>query len=273
MDVTAESDYRLPEQILFWSTTMTSATGKTLETHATATEFKDNRKSPSMAELTGPAATTALLQAGIAHHLEGRGFEASRIYREILASDPGHAQANHNLGAIELAAGSFALALGHFRLALLADPSQGQYWLSCAEGLLQSGQVQAARAVFGQALRQGLNGTAADHLARRLEPAEKPDPELKKMTAHAERPVLGRKPAPVQCGWIGYLGTSGLRSVDCFFADKYFLPPGDFDRFFAEKLVYLPAIAAFEPSPLSARGTVARNREWLPYIRQLQPLL
>ena len=67
-------------------------------------------------------------------------------------------------------------------------------------------------------------------------------------TAHNRLLAFARKPAPIQCGWIGYLGTSGLKSMDYYLADKYFLSPGEFDCYFTEKIVYLPAVAAFEPS-------------------------
>lgn len=67
-------------------------------------------------------------------------------------------------------------------------------------------------------------------------------------TAHNRLLTFARKPAPVQCGWIGYLGTSGLKSIDYYLADRYFLPPGEFDRYFTEKIVYLPAVAPFQPS-------------------------
>jgi protein O-GlcNAc transferase len=68
-------------------------------------------------------------------------------------------------------------------------------------------------------------------------------------TAHNRLLTFARKPAPIQCGWIGYLGTSGLRSIDYYLADRHFLPPGEFDRYFTEKIVYLPAVAPFQPSP------------------------
>lgn len=55
------------------------------------------------------------------------------------------------------------------------------------------------------------------------------------------------KPAPIQASWIGYPGTTGLRAMDYFLADRHFLPPGQFDRYFVEKLVYLPAQAPFQP--------------------------
>jgi protein O-GlcNAc transferase len=68
-------------------------------------------------------------------------------------------------------------------------------------------------------------------------------------TAHSRLLTFARKPAPIQCGWIGYLGTSGLSSIDYYLADAYFLPPGEFEPFFTEKIVHLPIVSPFRPSP------------------------
>jgi protein O-GlcNAc transferase len=59
--------------------------------------------------------------------------------------------------------------------------------------------------------------------------------------------TFARKPAPVQVSWVGYPGTSGLKSIDYFLADRYFLPPGKFDNRFTEKIVYVPAKVAISP--------------------------
>ena len=60
---------------------------------------------------------------------------------------------------------------------------------------------------------------------------------------------FARKPAPVQASWLGYLGTTGMRAMDYYFADRYLLPVGKFEPLFTERLAYLPAIAAFLPDP------------------------
>jgi predicted O-linked N-acetylglucosamine transferase (SPINDLY family) len=61
--------------------------------------------------------------------------------------------------------------------------------------------------------------------------------------------AFARKPAPIQVSWIGYPGTTGLRAMDYYLGDRYWLPPGQFDRHFVEKLIYLPAAAIFQPEP------------------------
>lgn len=58
--------------------------------------------------------------------------------------------------------------------------------------------------------------------------------------------ALVRKPAPIQIGWMGYVGTSGLDCMDYFVADRYFAPPSFADQF-SEKLMYLPATTPFKP--------------------------
>lgn len=78
-------------------------------------------------------------------------------------------------------------------------------------------------------------------------------------TAHNRLPVFARKPAPLQVSWIGYPGTTGLTRMDYYIADQFFLPAGQFDTQFTEKIVrvsggssFLPYEAAPEVNPLPA---------------------
>jgi predicted O-linked N-acetylglucosamine transferase (SPINDLY family) len=88
--------------------------------------------------------------------------------------------------------------------------------------------------------------------------------DLSGHTAHNRLPAFARKPAPIQASWIGYPGTTGLRAMDYFLGDPHFLPPGEFDRHFTEKLVYLPAQAPFQPHhtapPVSPLPALAAGR-------------
>jgi predicted O-linked N-acetylglucosamine transferase (SPINDLY family) len=47
---------------------------------------------------------------------------------------------------------------------------------------------------------------------------------------------------------MGFPGTTGLQAMDYYLSDQFFLPSGQFDDQFTEKIVHLPASAAFQPS-------------------------
>ena len=73
--------------------------------------------------------------------------------------------------------------------------------------------------------------------------------------------TFARKPAPVQATWLGYLGTTGLTSMDYRITDAYLDPPGQTERFHTETLYRLQNAACFSP-----RGATP-NVEELPALR------
>jgi len=70
------------------------------------------------------------------------------------------------------------------------------------------------------------------------------------LAGHTRRNRLAcfaKKPAPIQISWIGYPGTSGLKAMDYYHCDPFFLPIEIMEGQFTEKLAYLPAAAPFLP--------------------------
>ncbi len=71
--------------------------------------------------------------------------------------------------------------------------------------------------------------------------------DLSSHTAYSRLLTFARKPAPIQISWIGYPGTTGLSAIDYLIADKHYLPYGEFEELFVEKIIHLPAVAIFSP--------------------------
>ncbi|MCB2016285.1 MAG: tetratricopeptide repeat protein, partial [Hydrogenophaga sp.] len=64
--------------------------------------------------------------------------------------------------------------------------------------------------------------------------------DLAGFTNHHRLGALLMKPAPLQVGWLGYFGTQGLPEMDAVIADPFCVPP-DEQRFFSERVLYLPS--------------------------------
>jgi protein O-GlcNAc transferase len=51
--------------------------------------------------------------------------------------------------------------------------------------------------------------------------------------------VFARKPAPLQITWFGYVGTTGLATMDCLLADRYHVREGE-DVHYVERVLRMP---------------------------------
>lgn len=54
-------------------------------------------------------------------------------------------------------------------------------------------------------------------------------------------PIMAYKPSPIQLTGIGALSTSGLKTIDYFMTDEIADPKGAHDKYFSERLLYMPS--------------------------------
>lgn len=103
--------------------------------------------------------------------LEGTDPErAARAYERALVGRPDLADAHNNLGRLRHAAGSPAVAEGHYRLAICGNPGVALYWFNLGVAVEDQGRHAEAIAAYERAIE--LDADAADahfNLARLIE--------------------------------------------------------------------------------------------------------
>ena len=109
-----------------------------------------------------------ILQKGIEAYGAGQVPEAERLFDQILRSQPDHPDANHKMGKLAFGEDRVEEALAYFKIALIADPNEGEYWLNYIDALLELNKLDDAQAVFDQARNQGAKGEAFDLIGKRL---------------------------------------------------------------------------------------------------------
>lgn len=76
--------------------------------------------------------------------------------------------------------------------------------------------------------------------------------DLAGLTTGGRPGVLARRPARVQAGYLGYLNTSGLAALDWRITDRVADPPGIAERYYTERLAYLPGCQWLMTAPAEA---------------------
>ena len=112
--------------------------------------------------------TSVALQKGINAHNSGRLEEADKFYTAILAVQPEHPDANHNMGVLAVGLGRIEESLPFFCLALKVNPTIAQFWLSYLDALIKLGQLAKANLKFNEACKIGFVGEAFDRIEKRI---------------------------------------------------------------------------------------------------------
>jgi predicted O-linked N-acetylglucosamine transferase (SPINDLY family) len=93
------------------------------------------------------------LESGLSHHQAGRLAQAERIYRQVLAQHPDHADALHLLGVLAVQAGRLDAGVELMRRAIRLKPELAEAHNNLGNALKEMGQLDEAIAVFRQAIR------------------------------------------------------------------------------------------------------------------------
>jgi Flp pilus assembly protein TadD/2-polyprenyl-3-methyl-5-hydroxy-6-metoxy-1,4-benzoquinol methylase len=138
------------------------------------------------------------LQRAVEDHKAGKLQDAEALYRAILQAQPQHPDANHNLGVMAVSLNKTEAALPLFKIALEANPSQGQFWLSYVGALIKEKQLDNARIVLERGKKQGLAGEKMELLEAQLAtifltPSSQSLSESKNLTITQQRKKISKK--------------------------------------------------------------------------------
>ncbi len=92
------------------------------------------------------------LEQALAHHQAGRLKEAEDIYRQILSSQPSHADALHLLGVVALEAGDAERAAGLIENAVAIEPNVANYHHNLGETYSTLERLEKAAAAYRRAI-------------------------------------------------------------------------------------------------------------------------
>src|SRR5262249_14212141 len=127
-----------------------------------------------------------------------------------------------------------------FTLPLFAHRDHGQFQYVCYDDSLRpdayteklKGLVDGWQRILGASDEQVAEMVQADEIDILVD-----------LTLHMERSrvsVFARKPAPVQATWLGYPGSTGLKTVDYRISDPFLDPPGCDESAYSEETIRLP---------------------------------
>jgi tetratricopeptide (TPR) repeat protein len=93
-----------------------------------------------------------LFAEALHHHQAGRLHEAERLYRQVLAVDPRHADSLHLLGVAACQMGRHGLAIDLIQQAITLDGTIAYYHSNLGNALAQQGRLEEATACFRKAI-------------------------------------------------------------------------------------------------------------------------
>lgn len=149
-----------------------------------------------LTDLVNPAqslhsALQEVLDLAIEQQNAGELAMAEQLYREVLKVQPDHAEANHHLAVIETHTERLTQAIPRFELAIAAQPSNEQYWVSYVDALMLVGNVDKAVKTLEIGQQFGLSAATAQQLAAEfVAQLETQPPQDNAVSTEQARPLL-----------------------------------------------------------------------------------
>jgi Flp pilus assembly protein TadD len=138
-----------------------------------------------------------IFQSAIESHKSGRLQDAEQLYKSVLAKEPKHSDANHNLGVLLVSVGYLSNALSHFRAALDQDPTVNQFWLSYIDALIKVGSFEMASEAICDGRQAGVPDESLSALTLALDSASSGNTLLEKhkssLAEKNKRPSYAKK--------------------------------------------------------------------------------
>ena len=112
--------------------------------------------------------SVALFNKALEAHNAGDLTAAEQIYKETLAIQPDHCEANHNIGIVLVAKNELDKALEFFKLALTASPNVSLFWANYIDTLAKLERIIEAKALIKAAKNSGMSCENIEAISHRL---------------------------------------------------------------------------------------------------------
>lgn len=121
--------------------------------------------------------------------------QAAQCYQQVLAQDSKHAEANHNLGFIEVHMAGVEHAMAHLEAAVMAAPDREQYWVSYIDALVMLGDYTTAETAITHGLKYGLTAENGELLRKDIHASKQSAARETGIGSHTQRRITTLVPA------------------------------------------------------------------------------
>ena len=180
-------------------------------------------------------------------HLEWNRAHAFSLSSERLFNPSGHSSSSEPM-VLGFVSGDFRRhPVGYFLISIFESLSGKDCKIICYANQTENDEMTERFRKTAHAWKS-CHHLSDDALARSIRQDEVDI--LFDLSGHNERNRLllfGRKPAPLQIGWAGYMATTGLETMDYIIADRHEIPEGS-EEYYTEKVIRMPhSFVCYDP--------------------------